>query len=377
MLFQKIKKRLNKYCLKFVPTSLYENYILQKVNSKMTFGEANEILLKHRKNRATSAIINQMGNNGNRGGGYHLSIIVPCYNVEKYVERCVDSILNQKTTYSYILYLIDDGSTDGTYGVMSKYTNFSQIKVIRTTNNGAGHARNMGLTEVNSQYVMFVDADDYLTCDCIEKLMTVAYLHNADIVEAGLRYFNSKTNKTIWEKKHKNEVFDKGIVAPLFGFPVAKVMKSELFNTIRFPEIGYEDTLGIYTFYPQAQKCCLIDDVVYYYRKNNDGCTRKITNDFRQLDTVYVTEQLLRDALALNIELEYLYKITLKQIVTNYSRIYFMNFDIQMAVFVLVCNWFETYFPKTEMNEPHLKILETSIRNHDFATYFRYVSMNA
>ncbi len=374
MLYQKIKRRLDKYILKVIPSRIYKYYISRKINANMTFREATALLSNYRKNRATTSIIDQMENNGN-SGGYDLSIIVPCYNVQEYVEQCMDSILNQKTTYSYIIYLIDDGSTDGTYRVMSKYADSSQVKILRSTNNGAGHARNMGLNEVNTPYIMFVDADDYLTCDCVEKLMTVAYKYNADIVEGGLRYFD-EDNKTIWKKKHENEVFDIGIEAPLFGFPVAKVIKSRCFDDIRFPEIGYEDTLGIYTFYPQAQKCCLIDDIVYNYRKNNNGCTRKIVNDFRQLDTVYVTEQLLKDALALNIDVQYLYRITLNQIITNYSRIYYMNFDIQMAVFVITCNIFDTYFSEMKIDNPSFKNLETSIKNHDFASYYRYMRMH-
>jgi len=106
-----------------------------------------------------------------------VSVIVPVYNVEKYISKCIDSILNQTYT-DWELILVDDGSPDRSGTICDRYAqNNRSIKVIHKKNGGVSSARNAGLKEFNSEYVMFVDADDYLTPNALENAVAVANEH--------------------------------------------------------------------------------------------------------------------------------------------------------------------------------------------------------
>lgn len=91
-----------------------------------------------------------------------VEIIVPCYNVEKYVEECISSILAQKTQYKCFITIINDGSTDGTSDLLKKYEALNGIKVITQRNAGLSGARNTGIAQAHGRYLMFVDSDDFL-----------------------------------------------------------------------------------------------------------------------------------------------------------------------------------------------------------------------
>ncbi|MCD7836147.1 MAG: glycosyltransferase, partial [Lachnospiraceae bacterium] len=114
---------------------------------------------------------------------YDLDIIVPCYNVEKYIRVCLESILKRETKFSYRIIAVDDGSTDCTGNILDEYKNRGEILVIHQKNQGFSGARNTGLNFVNSQYVMFIDSDDYLPEGAIERMMVCAFQLGADIVQ--------------------------------------------------------------------------------------------------------------------------------------------------------------------------------------------------
>lgn len=113
-----------------------------------------------------------------------VSIIVPVYNVKKYIERCVNSLINQTFTNIEII-LVDDGSTDGSELICDKYAEKdSRIRVVHKTNGGLSDARNTGMNLALGRYILFVDSDDYIDKNAIQKLLTVANKYNAEIVEA-------------------------------------------------------------------------------------------------------------------------------------------------------------------------------------------------
>ena len=110
-----------------------------------------------------------------------LSIIIPVYNQEKYIEECLNSVLTQKTKYKFETIVINDGSTDHTGELLEKY---KDRVVLRTQENrGFSGARNRGLSDLRGRYLMFVDSDDLLLPDAIEALMNTACESDADIVE--------------------------------------------------------------------------------------------------------------------------------------------------------------------------------------------------
>ena len=99
-----------------------------------------------------------------------VEVIVPCYNAEGYVAECIDSILAQKTNYSFFVTIIDDGSTDRTPEILRKYANIDNVKVIKQENKGHSGARNTGIEQAHGRYLLFVDSDDFIELDMLEKL---------------------------------------------------------------------------------------------------------------------------------------------------------------------------------------------------------------
>lgn len=103
---------------------------------------------------------------------YDISIIMPCYNNEKYVKHSIESVLNQKYDLNKIeLILINDGSTDNTIEILNSYKN-SNIKVIDKKNEGVSSTRNRGINEANGKYILFLDADDMISNNTIKKIVT-------------------------------------------------------------------------------------------------------------------------------------------------------------------------------------------------------------
>ncbi|MCK0205496.1 glycosyltransferase family A protein [Ornithobacterium rhinotracheale] len=106
---------------------------------------------------------------------YDLQIIIPVYNVEKYIEECIESVVNQKTKYSYIVTVINDGSPDNSRELLKKYESIRNIEIIDQENKGFSGARNTGLSLIKGKYVTFLDSDDVLHDDAIQSLLYSAF----------------------------------------------------------------------------------------------------------------------------------------------------------------------------------------------------------
>lgn len=124
-----------------------------------------------------------------------ISIIVPVYNVEKYLNKCIDSIINQ--TYKNIeIILVDDGSTDNSGKICDEYLlRDSRIKVIHKNNGGLSSARNEGINISSGEYIGFVDSDDWVEPNMYEEMYKKILYSNADIVDCG--YWKEYENKSI------------------------------------------------------------------------------------------------------------------------------------------------------------------------------------
>lgn len=120
-----------------------------------------------------------------------LSIIVPVFNAEKYITRCIDSILSQ-TFNDYELILINDGSTDGTYDILEKYRNNSKCIVLHQKNRGVSVARNVGIEIATGRFISFVDADDYLSNNYFDVLVPLLN-NNPQLVSFNSFYEYKKT----------------------------------------------------------------------------------------------------------------------------------------------------------------------------------------
>ena len=277
---------------------------------------------------------------------YDLHIIIPVYNVEMYVRDCIDSILKQKTEYSYFISIINDGSTDNSREVLNVYAHHDNIEIIDQCNAGQASARNKALNHIRGKYIMFVDSDDRLPENSINPLLQTAERTDADIVEGGYRFFND-AGKILGVIRN----VDSDDNRHLFGFPWRKVYKSHLWQQVHFPE-GYwfEDTCGWMMILPQVKRMATISDIVYEYRKNNNSTTRRAMHNPKCLCSLYVTRRLLEDRKLMGFPFdEEFYTMMLHQLGTNCRRICDLgNRNINLLVFEEQIRLMKKYFPNLE-----------------------------
>ena len=217
-----------------------------------------------------------------------VSIIVPVFNVEKYLEECLDSILNQ--TYENIeVILVDDGSTDSSGKICDEYLKKdSRIKVFHKTNGGLSDARNYGVENSNGEYIIFVDSDDYLSKYTLEFSIKEIKDAAADILVFAIK--REKEEKEILE--YKKNIFNReeGIIelfkGNLYRFSAwGKIYKTSIVKKYKFPEGKiHEDQATTYKYFLDANKIAYIDYVGYiYYKRENSILTKKY--NIKRLDS--------------------------------------------------------------------------------------------
>lgn len=295
---------------------------------------------------------------------YDLQIIVPAYNVEKYLKECLDSVLSQNTSFSYIVKVIDDGSTDDTSQILKAYQNQPHIEIIHQKNRGLSGARNTGLKEINARYLMFLDSDDKLAPGAIEAFMQMAKETHADIIEGSyIKFLDSWTTKRFQHTNSKDANKN-----ALYGFAWGKIFKAELFAHIQFPE-GYwfEDTICALVLHPMAKKVSTINHCVYCYRTNFKGISRNFRGKPKCLDSFYISRQLLSDIKALGWAMNEEQGIKIaRQFRLNANRISSLNQEnINRALFILQSNLFQKYFATIHSQDD----LVVSLLNGDYKAF--------
>lgn len=200
-----------------------------------------------------------------------ISIIVPIYNTAEYLERCVDSIVNQ--TYSKLeIILVDDGSTDSSLKLAHALAKKDcRIKVLTQSNSGAGGARNRGISEANGEYLMFVDSDDYIDQLMVEKMLKSANKHQADLVVCDM-YRQKQSGQLNICKGHKNaltknNVFADKAVLFIGDTPCDKLYHNSLWkHSVCFSEkCWYEDFRTITKIVALAKRVAYVNEPLYYY----------------------------------------------------------------------------------------------------------------
>lgn len=222
-----------------------------------------------------------------------ISVIITIYNIEKYLEKCLDSVIGQ--TYDNLeIILVDDGSTDGSASICDRYQEQdSRIRVIHKENEGLVRARKTGVTIATGKYIGYVDGDDWIDCDMYEKLYHNLIESDADIVAAGrieehsnqsLRCENIAESK-IYADESLAELYSKMIFSGEFFsfglYPTVwdKLFKSELLrrNQLQVPDmivIG-EDVACVYPCMLEAKRVCVLPDCFYHYRQHEGSMLRR------------------------------------------------------------------------------------------------------
>lgn len=210
---------------------------------------------------------------------YKLSIVALVYNLEKYLPRCLDALVNQTLQEIEIL-CVDDGSTDSAPQIIEDYQKKypDKIKVFHKENGGEFTTRNYGLERATGEYVTFVDTDDYVESTWAEKLYNAAKENDADMAVCGFERIDLETNKVVAKNMHKygnvvkEIVKDDDFVAFINPAPWNKVYKREVIKDFRFlPFRGFNDTMFLMTCYTKINKIAFVPDILYHYYLRYDS----------------------------------------------------------------------------------------------------------
>lgn len=233
-----------------------------------------------------------------------VSIIVPIYNEEENLKRCIDSLINQ--TYQELeIILLNDGSTDNTKNIIDSYQD-KRIVAIHKKNSGIGDTRNLGIEKSTGDYIMFVDSDDYIELNCVEKLVETIEKDKVDLVISN--YFLDTKEKT-YEIKFPNLGVtsikeDPDFLSKINLAPWNKIYHKDLFKKFdnRFPiKIKYEDAPVVVDAILHAKKISFTSDFLFHYVMKKTGET--ITRDERIFDIITICamiEKKLKDFKEIN-----------------------------------------------------------------------------
>lgn len=233
----------------------------------------------------------------------NISVVIPMYNAGRYVEKCLESIINQ--TYQDIeVIIVNDGSTDNSKEICEKYVQKdNRITLINTENRGAGSARNTGLEKAQGEYISFIDSDDYICNDYFERLYNMLQLSKADIAigryqriseHETMQFVNSGEIKERTSREELLELYgedeDRYINAVLV---TNKLFRRSLFgDDIRYPiRRLIDDEFIIYKLIDKSNKIVYTDDVMYAYVQSDSSVMRTNFKEQRVYDTIDVYDE--------------------------------------------------------------------------------------
>lgn len=272
------------------------------------------------------------------------SIILPCYNVEPFLRKCLDSLVHQKTSFSYEIIAVNDGSKDGTGAILEEYAKkYKQLKVITQVNKGLSAARNIGMGISRGRYLFFVDSDDFVSGNYIDEMLKVAIPKDIDIVACSYYSFIKFIKRNCRNPKNNQDR------AFLSGVSWGKAYKREFFKHIKFPEqYWFEDTIIAHLIYPQLKTFATIDTCYYAYRRNIYGITISSQAKPKSIDTIFVTEHVLGlvDKLYGNTLMEstVYFELLLEQFHLNQQRLMELPEQYRKLLFELQASYMQKYY---------------------------------
>ncbi|MED4288144.1 glycosyltransferase family 2 protein [Priestia megaterium] len=216
-----------------------------------------------------------------------VSVIIPVYNVEKYLSKCLDSVFSQSLSDIEII-VINDGSTDNSREIINRYKEQDNIKIFHKDNEGLSETRNKGLLYAQGEYVLFIDSDDHIAYNMIELMYNQAKKTDADIVISKVMYEYEDLSKGEMFFKDFNEAEIIGNMEALKRFWTGeinghawnKLIKRKLMidNKITFPTGKlYEDAPTLIQLFKQAKKISFVNQNLYYYLQRQGSITKKPT----------------------------------------------------------------------------------------------------
>ena len=216
-----------------------------------------------------------------------LSVIVPCYNGEKFIGRCLESLVNQ-TLQDIEIIVINDGSTDNSQDIIDSYANkYHNIKAYKIPNSGIADARNFGVSKVETPYFGFLDCDDYTDVTMFEKMYNKAIETNAQVVVSNFYWVKGKKKKLEKEGPYNT---GKDMLIHLFAVLWNKIYDTEFVRStnIRFPSGNrYEDAYFLYCLAPNIERISFVDEAFVHYVQHENSITHNNNEEVKNMITIF------------------------------------------------------------------------------------------
>ena len=235
-----------------------------------------------------------------------ISIIIPVYNVEKYLEQCLKSIFNQSYNNIEVI-IVNDGSTDKSEQIIKKYAKkYTNLIYIKQENQGVSKARNLGISMANGDYIVFIDPDDFLELDALENMYSKAKENDLDLVIIGYKEVYDDNiegkdtikvlNKSEYKVYYGNEVANMMLRLEILGFSWDKMFKTKL---IKEKNLEFEDNRYVEDWYPMfvqvfnSKKIGFINKPLYNYRQRGSSTVHK-RNEKYLIDYSYAVSNIIK-----------------------------------------------------------------------------------
>lgn len=307
------------------------------------------------------------------------SVIIPVYNVEKYIKKCLDSVLNQ-TFKDFEVIAVNDGSTDGCSIILERYN--GSIKLINQENRGLGGARNAGLTIARGDYIFFLDSDDYLQECALQKVADMIRKNDSDVVV--FPFLKVDENGNVLSSDATVSIEDARDLFLVSPAACNKVFRREIWSTssVLFPErLYYEDAATIYKLYPYVKKVGYLKQPIYCYLQR-EGSIIHTQNISRNNDIIkalkgvkdYYIENALQDIYSKEIEYVYikclydaLVRLSIASPFTNKTQKKISKFlEIEYPNYSSNLYYIEVFSSKEKKKMQHL------MKNNNFVYWYRH-----
>lgn len=277
-----------------------------------------------------------------------VSVIVPVYNVEKYIKKCLDSLVNQ-TLDGVEIIVVNDGSPDNSQKIIGEYTKkYKNVKSYIKENGGLSDARNYGIKKATGEYISFVDSDDYIRNDMLEIMYNYAIKEDLDVVVCdSINVYDNGSEILI---KSNNNYSDNDVRNYIISPPMActRLFKKTIFDKIQFKKnIYYEDLEMTPKVVNITDKIGFVSEGLYYYVQRDGSImkqnvfNKKLLNIF---DVLKSNKDLLEDKFPE--EIEYMYITHLLRT----ASLRFLNYDNGKEYIYKIHNIMKEYFPKWKNN---------------------------
>lgn len=277
-----------------------------------------------------------------------VSVIVPVYNVEKYIKKCLDSLVNQ-TLNGVEIIVVNDGSPDNSQKIIDEYTKkYKNVKSYIKENGGLSDARNYGIKKATGEYISFVDSDDYIRNDMLEIMYNYAIKEDLDVVVCdSINVYDNGSEILI---KSNNNYSDNDVRNYIISPPMActRLFKKTIFDKIQFKKnIYYEDLEMTPKVVNITDKIGFVSEGLYYYVQR-DGSIMKQNAFNKKLLNIFDVLKSNKDLLEYKFpeEIEYMYITHLLRT----ASLRFLNYDNGKEYIYKIHNIMKEYFPKWKNN---------------------------